>query len=120
MNLDELTPFACTVYRGTTKSLRFLIRESDGTVTDITGWSLTFTARLREVDADPPAINQSISITPPATNGEVLVTLTRAQTLALKAGKNYTCSVFRTDSGAEELIGIGLLYVKNSIYDPQA
>lgn len=120
MTLDELTPFACTVYRGTAKSLRFDVRESDGSVTDITGWSVMFTARARETDGDPAVINQSASIVTPATNGELLVTLTRAQTLALKAGKNYACSVFRTNSGVEELIGYGTLYVKNSIYDPQS
>lgn len=120
MTIDELTPFSRTVYRGTSKSLRFLVRESDNSTTDITGWSVMFTVRAREVDGDPPVFNQSASIVTPATNGELLVTLSRAQTLTLKAGKNYACSVFRTNGGVEELIGIGTLYVKNSIYDQQA
>lgn len=120
MTIDELTPFSRTIYRGTSKSLRFLVRENDGSVTDVTGWSLKFTVRAREVDSDPPVFNQSVSLVTPPTKGELLVTLTREQTLQLKAGKNYTCSVFRTDAGVEELIGLGTLYVKNSIYDQQA
>lgn len=119
MTIDELTPFSRTIYRGASKSLRFLVRENNNSATDLTGWSVMFTIRAREVDGDPPVINQSASIVTPATNGELLVTLNRAQTLSLKAGKNYVCSVFRTNNGVEELIGLGTLYVKNSIYDSQ-
>ena len=46
------------IYRGNTKTFRFTFADANSTAIDITGWSIWFTAKASEADADNAAIIQ--------------------------------------------------------------
>jgi hypothetical protein len=115
----EPTPFTTKIYRGAKRIIAFRIVDTTGVPIDITGRTYIFTMRKTELQADPPSfqvecVNDADQVG--AGKGLTRAILSRAQTLGFSAVE-YVASVFRPIPGDEDVYGIGVVTVFNSIYD---
>jgi hypothetical protein len=98
------------LYRGTSVQLRWVMK-SNGSVS---GWTVRLSIREHAKDPDPLVIDAAASIEDAgsvSTPGVFSVSLSKGQTLGLSARK-YAYSLERTDSGAEDLLAIGVFDVR--------
>jgi hypothetical protein len=97
------------IYRGARADLHF---ETDE---DTTGWGVSLTFRETADAPDPVAL----TVTGTGGETEILVTLTAAQTLALKA-RNYAIGLQRTDPGLEYHLADGIAQVRYDVTHARA
>jgi hypothetical protein len=93
------------LYRGEDVTLTVTMRP----LTNISGWSVTFTCKRRPADA--ALITKAATVTDPA-NGVFTIALASADTTSpgVPAGE-YLYDIFRTDAGAMTCLALGKLSV---------
>jgi len=84
------------VDQGTDYSAGIDVTDSDGDALDLTGY--TAAGQIRKSYASSTAVNFTVAVANPATSGVVNISLTNAQTNAMKAGR-YLYDVEITSSG---------------------
>jgi len=114
-----------TVYRGTAPKLRFgPVKDINGAVQNVNGWTTQLTVRKKDVTPDPPLLTKAGVVVGDGSGGYIDVSLTKAETLTLLAaggdGTDYAYSLERIDSGSEDLLTIGTLTSKLDIKNPKA
>lgn len=84
--LDSMIPGALdlVIYRGTSFSVQFNCLDENGDPVDLTGW--TPYSQARDKPGGRLVIDLQPTIIPPASNGQVLISLTEDQTEALDHG----------------------------------
>src|ERR671930_219793 len=103
-----------TRYRGTAWLLRFTVKAANGAIVNVNGWSTTFTVRKTATSPDPVTLQVNGVVVSDGSGGQVDVTVTATQSLALQA-RDYVYSFERTDSGAQDILTIGTLTVAYDI-----
>jgi len=85
-------------WRGDTFNRTLTIKDSDGVVVDITGW--TFLAQVREAPGESVVATITVSITD-APNGEVNLLISAANTAAVAVGTyRYDVQATKADAGS--------------------
>lgn len=115
---DTPTYFYTTIYRGSRRILQFTVTDDAGAAVDVAGWTVVFRLRQQLFDADP-ALSVNADLGSPTSDGELSVTLTRTNTLALAAGV-YHASLFRTNADDERPIAVGKVEIRESGHDAPA
>lgn len=91
--------------QGTDVSYQLNLVNVDGTVKNLTGY--TGASQIRETfnSSDSDATDFSVTITDPATDGIVLLSLTNTQTSALEAGRYfYDVELYFYDSDSNQIV----------------
>jgi hypothetical protein len=102
-----------TLWRGTSPTLQFFVKDAAGNVVDVSGWAGMFTMRKTAAAADQPALQQA-SVIGSASAGRLDVPLTKAQTLLVASGE-YEFTYERTNAGSEEVVTEGMVRVRLDI-----
>lgn len=108
------------VYRAEAVTLSFTVRASDDAAApaaDITGWTLSFTVATEYNQAPPKSVTKAVAVTD-GPNGRCTVTLTAAE-LNLTIGR-YVYDLWRTDTGQERPLAVGIFDVLPSARVPTA
>ncbi|HYM24440.1 MAG TPA: hypothetical protein VEU08_14590 [Vicinamibacterales bacterium] len=103
--MAQLNNIAC--YRGEAVTLAFTMTP----VTDITGWTITFTLKRNQTDPTPILTIAAVITNGP--NGTFTVSLTKAQT-NMQAG-TYQYDIQRTDAGSEAVLSIGTFTITQEV-----
>lgn len=97
-----------TLDRGADYSFVLTIQNQAGVAVDITG--ATFYADVREVTSKKEVLDLTPAILAPATNGQVTITITKAQTKTLRAGEGiYEWDIFMDRSSLRTRLLYGSL-----------
>lgn len=107
-----------TVYRAEAVTLNFTVRQSDdpnADVEDISGWTLSFTVSTDYNVSPPKTLTQSGTVTDGPT-GKASVSLSTAE-LNIEIG-SYRYDLWRTDSGEERPLAVGVFQVLGSARIP--
>jgi len=78
-----------TVFQGATFALPFTIKNPDSSLFNLTGWLARGQIR-RHMRSTTTIVSFICTIVVPATNGQIIVSLTPAQTAAIVAGETVT------------------------------
>jgi hypothetical protein len=101
------------VYRGDDFAMRLVFTDENEAVIDITGWTIFFTVKRREVDPDTKAvISVTISPTDP-TNGIALVTVSNTITDVLSGLYYYDFQFKKADGTVQTLVDGGITFEKD-------
>jgi len=100
-----------TLDRAADYSFVLTIKNQAGTAVNITG--AVFYADVREVASKKEALDLTPTITGSATNGQVLISITKAQTKTLRAGRGlYEWDIFMNRSGSRTRLLYGSLVAR--------
>tara|TARA_A100001234_G_scaffold167678_1_gene148931 strand:- start:694 stop:1026 length:333 start_codon:yes stop_codon:yes gene_type:complete len=100
-----------TIPQGTDFSEIFTSTESDGSASNLTGY--TGAAKLKKHPGATSSTSFSVSIT--ASTGEVEISLTDTQTVALDPGRHYYDVVLTSPSNAKSRMVEGMAFVTAGI-----
>lgn len=119
MVVGVMTPAAprnkITIYRGTAPKIQFTVDPDSVPDGDpVSGWSTKYTIRQTAATEDE---SLQVSGSWNSSNETVDVSMTRAQTLTLAAGR-YLGALFRITGGSEDELSRDEITVIESIYDP--
>lgn len=97
--------------QGTTFSETFISTESDGSVTNLTGY--TGTAKMKKWYGSSSSVTFTVNIT--TSTGEVAIGLTPGQTLGLEPGRYYYDVRLQSSAGAVSKLVEGMAMVQAGI-----
>jgi hypothetical protein len=101
-------------FAGEDVAWKFQVRDADGTVVNIAGWTFTFYAvDLHDSSNTITVTNGSFTITD-AASGEVEFAMPRATTLA-QGGKAFRAELWRTNTGAQDCVAAGSWKVRRTV-----
>jgi hypothetical protein len=106
-----------TLWRGTSPTLEFSVVDEDGNAVNIAGWTAAYTLRQYASAPDPPTLSKAGSIFGPSTDGKFRVSPTRAELLAVAAGR-YQFTFERTNVGSEDVLAYGVTTVRLDVVNP--
>ncbi len=87
-----------TTFRGDTLTKALTFKDENGTAIDITGWTIWFTIKSSQDDADSAAVAQDIVTSHTnATAGESTISLTAAETDELEGNYYYDIQIKKLD-----------------------
>lgn len=110
------------IYQGTLYTRAFVIKNSDGSVIDVTGWEFRMQIRKHTADTGDPLLELTtagggIGVASGGADGRIFISLDETQTLALPTG-SYKFDVLRTDQesgGGPRWIFGGKLKIKQPV-----
>jgi hypothetical protein len=103
-----------TRYRGANWLLRFTVKSGTGAIQNVASWTTKLTLRKTATTPDPVTLQVSGAVVSDGSAGQIDVTVTKTQSLALQA-RDYVYSFERTNAGAEDVLTIGTITVAYDI-----
>jgi len=104
-----------TIFKNSTKVYQLTFKK-DGTVTDITGWTIYMTAKLNVEDSDANAIiNKTITSHSDATNGQTQIELEKTDTAYV--GTYYYSIDFKDSDDSEGVLFKGRINFVDTVRD---